>query len=71
MVQYVLDAEERRRVGLAVSVRHETNFRLSNLLRRLWPLNIVFSHWLVNRGVSHSRDYNKDLLETAMRRDLA
>lgn len=44
MAQYFLDAEERRRVSMALSVRHETAAKFTKLRSEIWTMLIKVFH---------------------------
>ena len=46
MAQYSWDAEERRRVSMALSVRHETAAKLAELRRETRIMLVKLSHML-------------------------
>jgi len=45
MAQYYWDAEERRRVSMALSVRHETAAKFAKLRREIWAMLVKGWHW--------------------------
>lgn len=65
MVHHFLDAEERRRVSLALSVRHETNARLSELRGELWCLIVGVFRKPASRKPHQPQDPAETLMTTA------
>ena len=48
MVQHIWDAEERRRVGMALSVRHETAAKLTEMRREIRTMLVKLLHLLAS-----------------------
>jgi hypothetical protein len=44
MAQYYWDAEERRRVSMALSMRHETAAKFAKLRRKIWTMLVNVFH---------------------------
>jgi hypothetical protein len=55
MAQYFLDAEERRRVSMALSVRHETAAKFAELRREIWGLLVKVFHMPVSKKETPGR----------------
>ena len=49
------DAEERRRIGMALSVRHETEARFAELRRGVWSMLVKVLHIPAGRKVARDR----------------
>jgi hypothetical protein len=55
MAQYFLDAEERRRVSMALSMRHETAAKFAELRREIWTKLIKVFQKPASRNIVRDR----------------
>jgi hypothetical protein len=56
MAKYFLDAEGRRRVTMALSVRHEIAAKFAELRREIWTMLVKLFHMPAGRKIARDRD---------------
>jgi hypothetical protein len=56
MAQYFPDAEERRRVSMALSVRYETAAKFAEFRREVWNMLVILFHMPASRKIARDRN---------------